>query len=507
MSKNNKNKGNSPLHWFAREVQRTARRKHAEGHAEWKSTISAAKHFCDGRNIDLSKYMRKFADDPDAVALLVKFKEIMKTDGGTADISVLHEPLTGAVEVQANNDAEDAQKSGHSTVMEIARGDAQEAEEVGGIVIAQDEAQGQDPVKIVLVAGKREEVKIRPVVVKEAELQASAYRRVPISSLYESEAGNFFPIDEKDYAAVKENIVANGLSPCMPITVEGQAYGTFKIVDGHTRYRAALELGIEYVYVVVVSFQTSEERTMFIVMSHLARRDSSDPVLLRAAGILIPIEEERASHRRGRKAGEKNNASNEAEFSSSSKAVGLLLNRSKSTVDRMKRVLLDVEMKAAVLSGKISISAAYNRLALADKEADEKSGDEEPADGTSDEKAGEDTGDTEGETLSDDKPKTEIAGAGSKPKKKKKSKTKKNSEGKETPGHGSQSTDNREPETDDAEAFEPEDVVAVTAEILEFLMRYLNKEHYNGLKILLNGCGIRARDIMERAMAGGVTAE
>ena len=224
------------------------------------------------------------------------------------------------------------------------------------------------------------ENKQRPVASVPRAVQAGEYLIVPITQLEPHPlAKDFFQRDDATFGTIRESIKVNGFDPGHPLTVIRVGKDRYQVVEGQTRFAAAQGV-VKVVPIVVVAFRSEAEMTEYIVRSELFRRKLSDSILLKAAEVLIPIEEERATHRRGRKSGEKNNASHEAEFfSSSSKAVGLLLDRSKSSIDRIKRVLLDPGMKAAVLKGEIGISAAYRQLTALDKKSaspDDETGDD-----------------------------------------------------------------------------------------------------------------------------------
>lgn len=197
---------------------------------------------------------------------------------------------------------------------------------------------------------------------------AAEHRMVPVLQLDSHPlVKDFFQRDESTFAALKESMFLRGFDHAHPLTVVEGPNGRWLVVDGNTRL-AALPPDLEYVPVIVVTFPSDAELLAFVARTQLFRRNTSDPELLKAAEILIPIEEARAKERRGRMPKLKPSASNDADiFMSSSKAVGAMLNRSKSTVDRIKRILRDGMMRGRVLKGKISISAAYAKLMRLDR--------------------------------------------------------------------------------------------------------------------------------------------
>ncbi|MCX6983212.1 MAG: ParB/RepB/Spo0J family partition protein [Lentisphaerae bacterium] len=178
-----------------------------------------------------------------------------------------------------------------------------------------------------------------------------------------------FNIDAKEFAALKANMAIVKFDPRHPIIVVSDGKGGFWVADGLSRLRAALELGITDVFIMVVEFGSDEELDYFIATTQLLRRECTDAVLLTAAAIIIPIEERKAKE-------ERQGARNELATSthekvkvpvSTSDAVGLILHRSGSTVDKIKKILANPEYSRKVKADEIKIAGAYREIMAAQR--------------------------------------------------------------------------------------------------------------------------------------------
>lgn len=175
-----------------------------------------------------------------------------------------------------------------------------------------------------------------------------------------------FPIEEETYAAVLENMRINGYDLTRPMTVVKDNSGQNLVLDGLTRLKAAIELGLDRVPVVFMHFETEDEMREYVVKAQICRRNCSDPVVLQAASYLIPIEAKLARERQGRKS---TSARNQLEDGlSCSKAVGLILHLSKSKIDQIKSVLNDKKACEKVFHGELSINKAYTEMSTKRKE-------------------------------------------------------------------------------------------------------------------------------------------
>ena len=70
----------------------------------------------------------------------------------------------------------------------------------------------------------------------------------------------------------------NGFDPAHPIIVRME---TDEIIGGHTRYKAACELGLNQIYVAMHSFDTEEAALAYAIADQVNRRNLSDADILR----------------------------------------------------------------------------------------------------------------------------------------------------------------------------------------------------------------------------------
>ena len=179
-----------------------------------------------------------------------------------------------------------------------------------------------------------------------------------------------FPIDDREFEALKANMSEIGFDPRRPVVAVADGKGGYLVVDGLSRLRAAQELGITEVYVMLVEFPNDEELDYFIATTQLLRRECTDPVLLTVAAIIIPVEERKAREERqgARTDLPATSTHKKAEVAmSTSDAVGLILHRSGSTVDKIKKVLANPEYIRKVKEDGIKISAAYRKIMAVEK--------------------------------------------------------------------------------------------------------------------------------------------
>ncbi len=188
-----------------------------------------------------------------------------------------------------------------------------------------------------------------------------------------------FPIDDREFEALKANMSEIGFDPRRPVVAVADGKGGYLVVDGLSRLRAAQELGITEVYVMLVEFPNDEELDYFIATTQLLRRECTDPVLLTVAAIIIPVEERKAREERqgARKDLPATSTHKKAEVAmSTSDAVGLILHRSGSTVDKIKKVLANPEYIRKVKEDGIKISFAYREIMSVEKPKPKKADEE-----------------------------------------------------------------------------------------------------------------------------------
>jgi len=169
-----------------------------------------------------------------------------------------------------------------------------------------------------------------------------------------------FPIKPETYEAVKQSMARGGYDPAHPIIVWRE---TDIIVDGHTRYRAAVELGLNYVQTFHKSFANEDEALEYAIEQQTQRRNLTDAEIIRCIEAL---------DRRRQRGGDRKSINYQAKSkppnggidsgkSASAKETAKLVGVSPRKVERARTVLAqaDEATKAAVKEGKISIHRAY----------------------------------------------------------------------------------------------------------------------------------------------------
>ncbi len=177
-------------------------------------------------------------------------------------------------------------------------------------------------------------------------------------------AKKIFKIEEEVLDAVFENIKEHGYDYSKPLSVVRGPDDKPLIVEGQTRYAAACKAGVKFLPCILMNFKSDDEMLEYVIHNQIIKRPNSDPVILKAAETLIPIEERLAKERQGKTG----TSTQEWAKGGSSKAVGLILDRSKSTVDKIKAVLKHEDIKAKVFAGELSINRAYEELSEARRE-------------------------------------------------------------------------------------------------------------------------------------------
>ncbi|MBW1954023.1 MAG: DUF5131 family protein [Deltaproteobacteria bacterium] len=165
-----------------------------------------------------------------------------------------------------------------------------------------------------------------------------------------------FPTPPVVLEAVKEAMAAWGYDRSQPIIVwdEGQA-----VIDGHTRIRAAQEVGVEEVPVHYKSFATEDEALTYAIHLQKNRRNLTDAEILRC---IEALDRKRKPQRN--KKGQfamPSNEGTETGKSASAKETAKVVGVSRAKVERARTVLEKApqEIKEAVKAGEMSINRAY----------------------------------------------------------------------------------------------------------------------------------------------------
>ena len=167
-----------------------------------------------------------------------------------------------------------------------------------------------------------------------------------------------FPTRPEVMVAVGQAMAEWGYDQSQPILVwdDGQA-----VIDGHTRLKAAQEVGIEDVPVYYKSFKTEDEALAYAIHLQRNRRNLTDAEIVRC---IEALDRRKQVGRPSEKL-----ASSEANFKKgkSSQETAKLVGTSRAKVERARTVLEHAleEVKEAVRSGEMSINRAYQEVQAA----------------------------------------------------------------------------------------------------------------------------------------------
>lgn len=98
------------------------------------------------------------------------------------------------------------------------------------------------------------------------------------SILKEEELVKKFKMDAETKNRIKDDMRLNGFSKAHPIHVWLHE-GKLILVDGHTRFQAASELGFQYVWIQIHNFTSMQEALMFSMQEQFNRRNITDSEL------------------------------------------------------------------------------------------------------------------------------------------------------------------------------------------------------------------------------------
>lgn len=161
------------------------------------------------------------------------------------------------------------------------------------------------------------------------------------------------PLSPEEYAQLEENCVREGIRD--PLVVWATPSGTQILVDGHNRWKIAVEHGGMHFDVVEKKFDTRADAEAWIIKNQLGRRNITAFVRSELALKLKPLLTAQAKNRQ-------NLGLKSDEGGRTDAALGKLAGVGKDTVRKVETVIEKgtPEVKAKARSGEISINTAYN---------------------------------------------------------------------------------------------------------------------------------------------------
>ena len=174
---------------------------------------------------------------------------------------------------------------------------------------------------------------------------------------------DLFPIKETVLNEIAEDMKQNGYDYAHPIII--WAGHKVTVVDGHTRLKAALKIGLSKVPITLKEFANEDEALQYAIRSQSNRRNLTDAELLNCISQL----DKRNPAGRPSKTPSREGVSGE-----SAKHTADLLGISRAKVERLRAVNDhgSDKVKNAVASGKMSVYKAYNETMAARRAAAEK---------------------------------------------------------------------------------------------------------------------------------------
>ena len=168
---------------------------------------------------------------------------------------------------------------------------------------------------------------------------------------------DLFPIRETTLNEIVEDMKKNGYDYAHPITI--WAGHKVTVVDGHSRLKAALQVGMSKVPIMLRNFADEEEALQYAIHSQSGRRNLTDAELLNCISLIDTKYSRGGSSKATREA-----------FGKSAQKTADLLGISRGKVEKLRTVNdhASSQVKDAVLNGELSVNKAYNETMAARRE-------------------------------------------------------------------------------------------------------------------------------------------
>ena len=165
---------------------------------------------------------------------------------------------------------------------------------------------------------------------------------------------DLFPIRETTLNEIVEDMKKNGYDYAHPITI--WAGHKVTVVDGHSRLKAALQVGMSKVPIMLRNFADEEEALQYAIHSQSGRRNLTDAELLNCISLIDTKYSRGGSSKATREA-----------FGKSAQKTADLLGISRGKVEKLRTVNdhTSSQVKDAILNGELSVNKAYNETMAA----------------------------------------------------------------------------------------------------------------------------------------------
>ncbi|OGV52929.1 MAG: hypothetical protein A2017_09270 [Lentisphaerae bacterium GWF2_44_16] len=171
---------------------------------------------------------------------------------------------------------------------------------------------------------------------------------------------NLFPIDERIYQSILANMKKDGFNKAYPLQViENAEEKNYLVYDGLTRMKAAQELGLKEVPVLICQDKMNHDEILQKAIEIQSnRRPSSDEVQFICIEKLLEIAASQAKARQGTRNDLKEGA-DKSESISANAYIARIINKSQNYVRQARAIMKDPTLKEKVISGELTLDAAY----------------------------------------------------------------------------------------------------------------------------------------------------
>ncbi len=173
----------------------------------------------------------------------------------------------------------------------------------------------------------------------------------------------FFPINDDTLSAIRIDMKTNGFDAGFPLIVWKEQK---ILVDGHTRYISARDMGVTRVPVLFKEFENEDDAVLYAFHIQRNRRNLTDDNILRCLEVLDKISAKKPA----------DSPKPRAEKKESVERMARELGTSKSKIEKARKIIEEgsEEIREAVESGRKTINKAYNDIKTQQRDSGELKG-------------------------------------------------------------------------------------------------------------------------------------
>jgi|GEM_PF-6642271 len=196
--------------------------------------------------------------------------------------------------------------------------------------------------------------------------ESDRIRQIPLARLYpHPDIAAMIEPDPTVQRQLAESFRAHGHyeQQFAPLIGEENADGNVTVVEGLTRLAAAREAGLKKLPVMLTTFPDDASRIRYAIKVQVARRRHlTPPDCLRAVDALASMEDSKARDRQEHRGDGGLVSSDTKGGGRANESIGKILGISASTVNRIRCVGKNPQLRAQVLAGKLTIHAAFAQI-------------------------------------------------------------------------------------------------------------------------------------------------